>query len=197
MRDVFDFDISMNITFEVDEKLSGTSTDATASQNSDIDFIIRMNPDVLNNATQEYIAVTFAHEVIHSLISYYSQNNPDLAKKYFPIFVDYRDSNTGFLEPPTKDMRDYELNKQHHETMANKYINAMKEVVLKLNSSFPEKNAIYLAWGGLQGTWVYELKKMASLNDSNGNNIWEEKVSSANQQERNSSATSKGTKCIN
>ena len=94
-------------------------------------------------------------------------------------------------------MRDYELNKQHHETMANKYINAMKEVVLKLNSSFPEKNAIYLAWGGLQGTWVYELKKMASLNDSNGNNIWEEKVSSANQQERNSSATSKGTKCIN
>ena len=73
MRDVFDFDISMNITFEVDEKLSGTSTDATASQNSDIDFIIRMNPDVLNNATQEYIAVTFAHEVIHSLISYYSQ----------------------------------------------------------------------------------------------------------------------------
>ncbi|MCW3786958.1 hypothetical protein [Plebeiibacterium sediminum] len=180
LRDVFDFGNDVNITFVVDSTLIGTTTSGVRKPGTLPNFTIGMNPDILNNATNEYIAITFAHEAIHALIDYYKWHNTERAEELFPLFV----------EDPRRIKSD-----EQHETMANAYIEAMADVISNINPDYPRDKAILLAWGGLEKTWAFELKKMASLTDAYGNNLWFNKFSRVNTAEKNSTPTAVGTKC--
>lgn len=189
LKSVFGVDHTVNITFNANSSLSGSQTDGTCLPVSSRNFTIHINPDVLNNATQEYIVVTYAHEAIHALMTYYKYNDPEKGKKLFPMFFDPR--------YPTSDPKNNNhLNElRNHETMANAYVDKMVEVIKAINPTFPESKARHLAWGGLHETWIYQMKKKSSLMDSNGNNIWEENVKLTNQSERSSSGIAVGTPC--
>jgi hypothetical protein len=197
IQSVFGENSPVNITFKANLALAGSNTSGTSRPLSSSEFVISLNPDILTNATQEYIAVTYAHEALHALIDYYWLNDPIRGKELFPLFMDFRSSKTDFLSPPTVGMSSYESEKQHHETMAEKYINEMVNVILTVNPNFPINDAKQLAWGGLQNTWAYELKKMSGGFDSKGNSIWEQNHIRINQAEKTGSSDAKGNKCTN
>ncbi|MCW3786951.1 hypothetical protein [Plebeiibacterium sediminum] len=80
-----------------------------------------------------------------------------------------------FLKDPRRIKND-----EQHETMANAYIEAMTDVISNINPDYSRDKAILLAWGCLEKTWAFELKKMASLTEAYGNNLWFNKFSSLN-----------------
>jgi len=68
---VFNNNTDFNITFSDDPKLAGTKTDAEHRGFGSVNgqtHKITINPDVLNNASKEYIVATMFHEVLHGFL---------------------------------------------------------------------------------------------------------------------------------
>lgn len=75
--DVFKNNKEFNITFSVDEELAGTSTDGYHTSYGNLNkqtHNIRLNPDILENSSQEYIAATMFHEALHGYLNIEKQN---------------------------------------------------------------------------------------------------------------------------
>ncbi|MDO5608343.1 MAG: hypothetical protein Q4G08_07815, partial [Capnocytophaga sp.] len=79
LKETFDVGEKVNVTFTVNLNLIGTNIDGetlpTAIRNYNGEFLgidvdIRLNPDILNNSSQEYILVTMYHEVVHAFLAY-------------------------------------------------------------------------------------------------------------------------------
>lgn len=73
LNDVFKNNQEFTITFSPDESLKGTNTDGY--HNSFGNMIrqthnIKLNPDILNSSSQEYIAATMFHEALHGFLNY-------------------------------------------------------------------------------------------------------------------------------
>jgi hypothetical protein len=72
LMDVFKNNKEFNITFSVDEELAGTSTDGYHTSYGNLNkqtHNIRLNPDILENSSQEYIAATMFHEALHGYLN--------------------------------------------------------------------------------------------------------------------------------
>lgn len=68
---VFNNNTDFNITFSDNPKLAGTKTDAEHRGFGSVNgqtHKITINPDVLNNASKEYIVATMFHEVLHGFL---------------------------------------------------------------------------------------------------------------------------------
>jgi len=66
IKNTFSVSDYVNVTFEPDKRLIGSTTDGRFNQVSGSSYIIGLNPDVLKNASKEYILVTLYHEALHA-----------------------------------------------------------------------------------------------------------------------------------
>lgn len=73
LNDAFNNNQKFTITFSADDSLSGTFTDGYHSSYGNRirqTHNIKLNPDILKNSSQEYIAATMYHEVLHGFLNY-------------------------------------------------------------------------------------------------------------------------------
>ncbi|SKA12311.1 hypothetical protein [Sediminibacterium ginsengisoli] len=145
----------IDIRFQVDNNLAGTSTDAETRPGGSLSTFratVKMNPDVLNNSTQEYIAVTFMHEALHAYIDYYLHLvdrklvHQSVFSTLFPLFAVYRFDSLNTTELA------------QHNAMAETYVDMMTRFVKNMSPRVPDSVARALAWGGLYETTVWKLK---------------------------------------
>ena len=96
-----------------------------------------ISDDIINTATNEYKAVTYAHEAMHAIMmaakGVYGEAK---AKEMFPIFFEGG-------------------NNPQHQEMATNYFDAIRNVIFMVNPDFSQSDATYLAWGGLHNTIEY------------------------------------------
>lgn len=132
-------------------------------------FNITLNDLALANASQEYIAGTIAHEVLHA----YIEN--EIA--------------------PGSGIKNKELEAMGHEEMSTKYITPLAKMLNKLYL-MPMEDAIALAWGGLSETKAW--KEMIAKDNQN-NTGETGKIAEINKRYKNLNNTygdqAKGTKC--
>ncbi|AIM39256.1 hypothetical protein KO02_23125 [Sphingobacterium sp. ML3W] len=72
LNSVFKNSSDFNITFSVDASLAGTSTDGYHTSYGNLNkqtHNIKLNPDILKNSSQEYIAATMFHEALHGFLN--------------------------------------------------------------------------------------------------------------------------------
>lgn len=153
---IFGTNEDVNLKFTVDNSLTKDSLDGYTKFPGGSAFFfdskIQLNPWVLQNSTKEYILVTMLHEAIHSYIDYWynqylvKQIDSTTFKTKFPIFWNYK----SVLHDPTEIAE--------HNTMANNYINTMKNAIKSYNPNVTDAAAEALAWGGLQQTTVWQTK---------------------------------------
>jgi hypothetical protein len=142
-----------------------TKPDSAYVAGSDFYATIRLNPWVLNNSTQEYIAATIIHEAVHAYIDFKSYQyltgviDSTAFKTLFPLYwppkVLYRANNLYY----------YSLgNLPQHQAMAANLIAIMTDPLKALypNPGIPValRDSIYngISWGGLQETNVYKAR---------------------------------------
>lgn len=132
----------VNITFKADNSLVGTATDGQEAEgNSSVytaEFTVGLNPDVLNKSSQEYIIVTMYHEALHAFFDrkFKLLGEAEFKRQYEGVQV-----NGGRLLGVFDD---------DHTPMAyQKYVDGLKDVIMKFNTSFSEDRARILAKGGI------------------------------------------------
>jgi len=144
IKKTFNNGMDVNLKFTVDNTLKGTTVDGKASSFSGLangsvgTYTIGINPDVLNNATQEYILVTLYHEALHA---YFEQMRKTLTSAQFTSRFGNLASNGGrtlFREV-----------NGHFEMGANNFLLGMRDAIIELNGSFNLARAYALAKGGV------------------------------------------------
>jgi predicted metal-dependent peptidase len=132
-------------------------------------FNIYLNDLALANASQEYIAGTIAHEVLHAYI------DNEIA--------------------PGSGKTNKELEAMGHEEMSTNYVKPLASMLNKLYL-MPMEDAIALAWGGLSGTKAW--KEMIAKDNQN-NTGETGKIDEINKRYKNLNNAygdqAKGTKC--
>ncbi len=135
LYNVFGVSDKVNIRFHeathLPDWIDGT-TDATKSGDY-LNIDIYLNTNVLQNSSQEYIAATILHEVIHGYFNYLDSTNPVLGQQLFPIFYSSLSNENG-----------------QHDVMAFQYVNKIQGTILDAYPDLPIPVAEALAWGGLQ-----------------------------------------------
>ena len=129
--------------FKADNSLIGSSTDGITSGNSSGggsigNFIIGLNPDILNNASKEYILVTMYHEAPHA---YLSLKWAQLGEAAFQIQFQGLTVNGGRLLAVQY--------KDHWSMGYGTYVNGLRDAILAFNSGFDPVRAAALAECGI------------------------------------------------
>lgn len=169
LHDVFNINKKINTTLKVDWSLTKDSSDGTtredvllSNNNSSNNFYatIRLNPWMLKNSTQEYIAATIIHEVFHSYIDYkfYQYRNQIIdSNEYKMLFPLYWPPRVG-----TRILNAGE--RRQHNIMATNLIGIMAAPLSSINSN-PSITSVLrdsinkaLSWGGLQETTIWKTK---------------------------------------
>jgi len=151
---VFGVSSSTNLFYTTDPNLGMTSrvngySHGIVGPMSALEDTIFMNPWVLKNSTQEFIAGTLLHEALHSVMDYWRKQVRmkaiDSAQfaTMFPIFSQYGPPLTGTALA------------QHME-MANNYITFFVNYLRNFDPSIDPDIANAIAWTGLQKTdsWI-------------------------------------------
>jgi hypothetical protein len=171
LSQVFNVNRYIHLTLDLDTSLKGKLTSAyTKPTNSvpvgtngdtlNFSVKIRLNPDMLNNSTKEYIVTTIVHEAMHAYIDYvFAQYNQGYLpqsdsiriKNQFPIFWGHVD----YIMKPS------EL--QQHNLIALNWVQNIKQSLYAFtnNEINPAvKDSIYnaLAWGGLGMTDIFKTR---------------------------------------
>jgi hypothetical protein len=168
LHDVFNINKKIHTTLKIGWALTKDSADGETNEdyllnnNSSNNFYatIRLNPWMLRNSTQEYIAATIIHEAFHSYIDYkyyqYRYNIID-SNQYKMLFPLYWPPRTG----------SYILNasqNRQHKIMAANLIEIMAAPLSSVNSNpyittmLRDSINKALTWGGLQETTVWRTK---------------------------------------
>jgi hypothetical protein len=97
----------------------------------------------MQHASQEYIAVTIMHEILHAYFA---------LAKWDPTMTD-------------RDIRD-------HRQMANDYVCILADALTEMFPDMPYKEATALSWGGLELTDVYQALPQADRNEMEATNSY-------------------------
>ncbi len=164
LHTVFGVNEKMHLTFKTNsgwtqsDDDAGTKPDSSFVSESGFYATIQLNPWVLKNSTEEYIASTIIHEAIHAYIDFkyyqYITNQIDSIefKTLFPIYWPPNISG-GIYIPPG--------NLSQHKIMASNLVATMTNSLISTypNASIPPelRDSIYrgLTWGGLQHTTAF------------------------------------------
>lgn len=139
----FGLSTTPSVKFRPSSNLDTTIDGQTRTENGSLvnfSVVIDINTYILNNSSQDYIAVTMIHEAIHAYINYMRRTlDSNTFKQYFPIYW----ANIG--------------NDAHHNEMANNYLRTMENVVKFFNPNIASNVANALAWGGLQSSNLWKI----------------------------------------
>ena len=140
----------------VSAETDGIRTDIVGSSDTvHYNITIRLNPDMMEKATKEYIISTITHEAMHGYIQYIFKQyyleevDSNYVKSLFPLFW----GSVGFAPSA----------QQEHQLMANNWVNTIANTLNAFpnNSIDPSlKDSIYrsLGWGGLYETDAFKLQ---------------------------------------
>ncbi|OWK71179.1 hypothetical protein CBW18_08900 [Pedobacter sp. AJM] len=152
----------INVTFKIDKTLIGTTIDGNTSTGNFVtgytsEQTVGLNPDVLNNSSQEYILVTMYHEALHAFFNKRSEdlkNSPgEFSRLYEGVTV-----NGG---------RMLGVNDDDHLPMAyNKYVSGLRDIILAFNPNFGSDRAMSLAKFGIITLLPEEKKDNAQERDT-------------------------------
>ncbi|MBR9854023.1 MAG: hypothetical protein GYB37_05505, partial [Algicola sp.] len=135
----------------------------TQKTDGKMEWIITLDDDYVNNATQLSIARTIIHESVHAYLGYILKVNRfsslSIGLQQYYIANNSEDENL-----------------THHEFMEH-FVEAMS-ISLSIWDNKKQAQSYYekLAWGGLEGTTAYEAQpnkseiKSAITNENNGSN---------------------------
>ncbi|AMP98946.1 hypothetical protein AY601_2042 [Pedobacter cryoconitis] len=138
IKKTFSVSDEVNLTFEPDKRLIGSTTDGRFNSASGSAYVIGLNPDVLKNASKEYILVTLYHEALHA---YFAEKKERLGEAEF---------NRQFLGMNVNGGRLVAVQDQAHMPMGyDKYIRGLADVVIAFNPSYDRNRALALAQGGI------------------------------------------------
>lgn len=146
IENAFNKNDRINLTIEPDYSLRGTSKDGILGQSSKFthnnqlyfNISVGINPDVLKNATKEYILVTIYHETIHA---YLALKRLELGETEF---------NNQFIGIYVNGGRLIGVQDPQHWSMAYaNFVNGLKNMILSYNPSFNPDRAHALALGGI------------------------------------------------
>ncbi|MFK8283547.1 hypothetical protein [Capnocytophaga canis] len=164
LKETFGGDSKYDITFTEDEKLRGTNIDGqadapNATKISEDEIIFRgniyLNPDILENATQEYILVTMYHEVVHAFLNYEQTrlrgellpnekyDNSEFERKYpgvKEIEVEYGNKNK---------VKKYQLLQEQGHNRFAPFIEKLAQSIISFNPKIPLKTARAMAKMGI------------------------------------------------
>lgn len=144
IKNTFGPNSNIDLQFKVDSTLKNTTVDgkflsyAGNSPNNGATYKIGINPDVLKNASREYILVTLYHEALHAYIGYAKATmSADLFTATFGS-LEFNGGRT-LLKPVDG----------HFELAANNYILGLRNSIISLNASYNLDRAYALALGGI------------------------------------------------
>ncbi|WP_199118584.1 hypothetical protein [Pedobacter sp. ASV28] len=146
IKNAFNKNDRINLTIEPNYSLQGTSTDGVLGQNSKFTYnnqlyfniSVGINPDILKNATKEYILVTIYHEAIHA---YLALKKAELSETEF---------NNQFAGLYVNGGRLIGVQDPQHWSMGyTNFVNGLKNIILAYNPSFNADRAHALALGGI------------------------------------------------
>ena len=146
LQKYFGANSNFNVTFEVDNNLSGTLTDGYAKGGGTFGVTIAINPD-LNNATQEYVVATLLHEAVHGYLNILKSNFPndyEALKENYPVY---------FRDPAVNQSQE----KLQHTLMVFEWVNEITKVITSMYPNYPLIHAQSISWGGLTTTRPYQL----------------------------------------
>ncbi|WP_443940015.1 hypothetical protein [Pedobacter sp. MW01-1-1] len=135
---------SMNdLRFRADDALKGTLVDGrfkdiNYTPNNEGVFFVDLNPDVLNNASQEYILVTMFHEALHAYVEY---SKKTMSPSEFKAAFGELSSNGGRTLFKEID--------GHFELAASNYLRGLQDAILSFNPNYDPGRAYDLAQGGV------------------------------------------------
>jgi hypothetical protein len=156
------FNINMSIGQIPDPNLWAQTSKESGSNTGikmvfDQDYITGTNN--LNRPTDLSIASTMAHEIIHAyLISLLEENKTTGATGIYDFPTVYDAYNKQKI---AKDKNNTLLPDAHHELIANNYVNAIASTIQEfhtgqvISSGFPYQIYMDMAWGGLNGTEIF------------------------------------------
>ncbi len=146
IKSAFGKDDKTNVVFSVDSTLAGGTIDGhqnglsqyTVNGVTTSSYKIGLNPDVLNNATKEYILVTMYHEALHA---YLAEKKRLLGEVEFNNQFGGLTVNGGRLigvQDP-----------QHWPMGYTNFVNGMRDAILAFNPNFPSDRAYAMAIAGV------------------------------------------------
>jgi hypothetical protein len=144
VKSTFAVNDNINMTFQVNLTLAGTTTDGrTIAPTGYVPGItdeetVELNPDVLKYATKEYILVTLYHEALHA---YFNKMKHQLSPAEFTSRFGTLTVNGGRTLFPEVD--------GHFEMAANKYLNGLRDVIIAFNPNYDTNRAYALALAGV------------------------------------------------
>lgn len=146
IKNAFGKNDKTNVFFEADPTLAGGTIDGhqngfnqyTSNGVTATTYKIGLNPDVLNNATKEYILVTLYHEALHAYLA---------EKKRVLGAVEFNNQFGGLI---VNGGRLIGIQDPQHWPMgyAN-FVNGMRDAILAFNPTFPPDRAYAMAIGGV------------------------------------------------
>lgn len=164
LKETFGGDSKYDITFTEDENLrkkgiDGQANASNATKISEDEIIFRsniyLNPDILENATQEYILVTMYHEVIHAFLNY---EETRLRGKILPngkfdnseFEHKYPDVKIVELEYGNKNkVKKYQLLQEQGHNRFAPFIEKLAQSIISFNPKIPLKTARAMAKMGI------------------------------------------------
>lgn len=146
IKNTFGRNDRINLTVEPNASLAGTTTDGqlgthftfTTGGKLYYDINIGINPDILRNATKEYILVTIYHEALHAYLTF---KRDELGETEF---------NRQFAGISVHGGRLIGVQDPQHWTMGyTNFVNGLRDVILAYNPGFDTTRAYALALGGI------------------------------------------------
>ncbi len=144
IKTLFNKNNMIDLVFEPKPSLKNTATDGefigyagTPSRTAGT-YRIGLNPDVLNNASKEYILVTLYHEALHAYLDH--MKSTLTAAQFNAQFAGYNVNGGRLL---------MSQDPQHWPLSYVNFINGLKDVILEFNPSYDPVRAAALAKGGI------------------------------------------------
>lgn len=146
IKNAFGKNDKTNVFFEADPTLAGGTIDGhqngfnqyTANGVTATTYKIGLNPDVLNNATKEYILVTLYHEALHAYLA---------EKKRVLGAVEFNNQFGGLIVNGGRLIGVQDP--QHWPMGYANFVNGMRDAILAFNPTFPPDRAYAMAIGGV------------------------------------------------
>ncbi len=170
-------------TFKVSKTIRYNKYDKTIEGEA----VIYIDSMLLENATKEYIAATYAHEAVHGLLAYFKSIDSKQAVELFPTYFEYKE-NSHIITPRLSSLFE-------HQEMAKNYVDEIVDVIKLVNPNMDSHDATMLAWNGLQGTVAYNKAKDEYNQIHKDKNAWDNNIVKINRREKKSLSDAKGTPC--
>lgn len=144
INSLFNKNDNIDLVFQANPLLKNTSTDgnylgyAGSTNGTAGTYRVGMNPDVLANASKEYILVTLYHEALHAYLDHKKRTLTTL--EFNTQFAGYTVNGGRLL---------MSQDPQHWPMAYANFVNGLRDVILEFNSSYDFARATALAKGGI------------------------------------------------